>query len=373
MIKISFWGDCKINNVAEVSIESYVGSVLESCDVNVINFEAPVKNCGVRHLKSGPVNHQDERVPEWLVKSHFNMISLANNHIMDYGVEGYKATIDSFKEVTVVGAGNWDEAYQMKVLSIKNKKIGFISLTHCEFGTLTDITDKENYIGAAWICHPQIPFNIISHKKKVDFLIILTHAGVENIDTPLPEWREVYRSFIDLGADIVVGTHPHVPQGWEIYNGKSIFYSLGNFCFQKKSNLKGEFWNDSLGVILNIKEDLSYSFEVKNVCFNNNSIHFSNDERIIMHTEYISSLMENEELYIARLNEHVLNLFGSYRNLFHSSGYFQVEYNLDFIKNVIKAFVKKKRFPPTHLINNIRCESHRWTILRAIKIENSIM
>lgn len=59
----------------------------------------------------------------------------------------------------------------------------------------------------------------------------MVHAGAENWDFPLPEIRELYKKYIDWGADVIIGNHPHVAQGWEIYEDKWIFYSLGNFAF----------------------------------------------------------------------------------------------------------------------------------------------
>ena len=72
---------------------------------------------------------------------------------------------------------------------------------------------------------------IIKARKECDYLIVIPHAGLELFDLPLPELKSLYRHFIDMGADAVIGGHPHVPQCWEIYKEHPIVYSLGNFCF----------------------------------------------------------------------------------------------------------------------------------------------
>ena len=74
-------------------------------------------------------------------------------------------------------------------------------------------------------------------KKEVDFIIFFAHAGLEHYDVPLVEWRERYKRLCDLGVEAVIATHPHVPQGYEKYNNKYIFYSLGNFNFPKSHTI----------------------------------------------------------------------------------------------------------------------------------------
>ena len=370
---MSFWGDCKINDLSQLKLDPSITNVLNECDINGVNFEAPVKGNGKAEIKSGPVIFQHPKVPNWLIKNKFNLVSLANNHIMDYGLKGFKATVDSFSDITCVGAGNWEEAYSLKTIKVNRKTVGFLSLTHCEFGTLTDTTDLENTTGAAWICHPSIPKLIQKSSEEVDFLIIMAHAGVENINIPIPEWRDIYKSFVDFGADVIIGTHPHVPQGWETYNDKPIFYSLGNFCFQKKNVNVQSYWYDSLCVILTLDDNLKLNYDVKNISYRNNLISIENDPKIIRHSKEINNKIHNSFEYTKSVNENVLSLYSSYEHLFGASGFLKIDYNKDFIIKVIKAFIRKKIFPKTHLLNNIRCESHRWAIARAIKIQNKIM
>jgi poly-gamma-glutamate capsule biosynthesis protein CapA/YwtB (metallophosphatase superfamily) len=81
-------------------------------------------------------------------------------------------------------------------------------------------------IGCSWINHHRFNSIIKEAKTKVDYLIAITHAGLEMVDLPLPEWRDIYREMINMGCDAIVGGHPHVPQGYEIYNGKPIFTVL---------------------------------------------------------------------------------------------------------------------------------------------------
>lgn len=370
MIKVSFWGDCKIDDINSVEVNEQIKSILSDCNLNVINFEAPVHSSGNCINKSGPHLSQSNDTPGWLEKNGFNIISLANNHIMDFGEEGYRKTTDAFKTSILVGAGEWKEAYNLKIKEINRKKIGFLSFTHCEFGTLTDKYDRKQEIGSAWICHPEVPSIIVEGKKKVDFLFILPHAGIENIDVPLPEWREKYRSFIDLGADAVVATHPHVPQGWEIYRGKPIFYSLGNFCFHKMNTKKLKpFWNNSLSVIFIIDLNSQINFEIKNVCYNGKNLEIINSIEIINHINNINNYLINDEIYLNKVNTYCKELLSNYKNIFSAGGYhYAVSFNSKLFRKLISIFLGKIKYNHAHTINNIRCESHRWAFLRASEL-----
>ena len=131
----------------------------------------------------------------------------------------------------------------------------------------------------------------------------MAHAGVENINIPIPEWRDIYKSFVDFGADVIIGTHPHVPQGWETYNDKPIFYSLGNFCFQKKNVNVQSYWYDSLCVILTLDDNLKLNYDVKNISYRNNLISIEDDPKIIRHSKEINNKIHNSFEYFFVLRD----------------------------------------------------------------------
>ena len=348
--------------------------MLQDATLNVVNFEAPVRNQGKPISKTGPTLFQSEETPVWLETHGFNVISLANNHIMDYGVEGYVKTIELFKNSVLLGAGNWEEAYRIKVIEIESVKIGFLSLTHCEFGTLTDQYDLENHTGAAWICHPDIPSVIVKGKREVDYLFVIAHGGIEFFDMPLPEWRDVYKGFVDLGADAVVGSHPHVVQGWEVYKGSPIFYSLGNFCFQKSNpQAVRPGWNDSLSVVFTISQNSASGmyYDVHNIHFDGARLILSHDVELKMHIAELNQILQDDRVYIERVNQHCAELLPKYQSSFSLSGYhFLPSLKYRCLKKLMGVLLRRKKSKPVHIINNLRCESHRWAILRAILFKN---
>lgn len=215
-------------------------NIIRSADYSICNFEAPVSSFGKPIPKSGKNHYQRPETIEGLKKAGFNLLLLANNHIMDYGEPGLNTTIKNIKnnDVEFIGAGlNTDQAYKPLIKEISGIKIGIINCCEAQFGMIGYFTDNKSP-GYAWINHSLIDKSIIKLKNYCDFVIVFPHAGLENYPIPQKEWRERYKYFCDIGADIIVGSHPHVPQGYEYYREKClIFYSLGNFYFDSKNYL----------------------------------------------------------------------------------------------------------------------------------------
>ncbi|MCI7356947.1 MAG: CapA family protein, partial [Parabacteroides sp.] len=256
MLQINFFGDFACTNVSKLSLSEDLKNILLNSDYNCLNFEAPLRSYEEQKIikKSGPRLSMPDEVLNFISENNFNITSLANNHIMDYGESGLRKTMSLLQD-RAVGVGTYEEAYTPKIISKGRITVAFLSLTHREFGCVDVNSDR---LGAAWILNPELPIIISKIKCSVDFLFVLAHAGVEYMDIPLPEWRSTYKLFIDWGADCIIASHPHVPQGFEIYKNKYIYYSLGNFCFQKEA-IKFEcnnkpYWNNSLMVSVKISE-----------------------------------------------------------------------------------------------------------------------
>ena len=239
MSRIMIFGDFKANKVKRLNLDGALVRMLNESDINIVNFEAPVKTGHSPIHKSGPNISQDIQAPEFLEQLGFNVISLANNHLFDFGPEGFLATKDAFSKESLIGAGTENEAYKPAVIESKDGlKIGILAATHNEFGNHGALSANE--LGTASLLSPKFreSVRLSALDPGIDFLLIVSHAGVENVEYPLPELREIYRELIDLGADAVIASHPHIIQGLETYKDKPIAYSLGNFCFQTdKPNL----------------------------------------------------------------------------------------------------------------------------------------
>ncbi len=142
-----------------------------------------------------------------------NVVTLANNHSTDFGGSGYEETVSSLTAIGIASVGKHSD-YLYEKNGIKIRFMGwndtFASLS------LKTVSDK-----------------ILASKKENEFLIVAVHFGEEYATSSTSRQKELARAMIDAGADVVIGSHPHVVEEKEIYHGKSIFYSLGNFIFDQ--------------------------------------------------------------------------------------------------------------------------------------------
>lgn len=302
-IRLFFAGDfCSKPSTSKISVSEELLSLIQSCDFKIVNFEVPLKPEGVvfSQQKRERFFQHDDTVP-FLRKLGFNLFQLANNHVFDWGEEGFKKTKaalgnDSF------GAGTYEEAYEVKVVEKAGIKLGFLALSFAAYTGVFDDVMKHEGLGCAYVNDLRVNHVIIEAKKHVDYLFVLPHDGIEYIDIPMPDTIARYRDFIEYGADGVIGTHPHCPQGWEEYKGKPIFYSIGNFLFNSKEGYDYRAWNrphwyEGLCVVLNITDGV-FSWEVVNTRnVDNVGIVIDQEDARRDHNKRICRYLYNQEEY----------------------------------------------------------------------------
>lgn len=268
-IRVFFAGDfCSKPSTSPIVVSDELKALIQSGDFKVVNFEVPLKpnNITLPPQKRERFFQHDD-VPDFLKGLGFNLFQLANNHAFDWGDEGFRKTKVALGDAAF-GAGTYDEAYKVKIVEVNGVKIGFLALCFAAYtGVFDDVTNHEG-LGCAYINDLKVNHVVMEAKQQVDYLFVLPHDGIEYIDIPMPETIARYRDFIDWGADAVIGSHPHCPQGWEVYKGKPIFYSLGNFLFNSKEGYDYRAWNrphwyEGLCVIMTIK-DKELTWEVVN-------------------------------------------------------------------------------------------------------------
>lgn len=211
------------------------------------NLESALSNKGKPIEKRVLIKMNPSKV-DHLTNAGFDIVNIANNHIMDYGKIGLRDTIDILdkKNIKFIGAGkNINDAVNPVIFQRNGFKIGFIGFT--EIGIMA----TENRDGCAPLNKELLLTLLPKLRKEVDILIISLHWGVEYVFYPSPNQQKIARFLIDNGADLVIGHHPHVIQGIEKYKNKFIFYSLGNCNFgtEQDKNYNGT----NVGVILSIK------------------------------------------------------------------------------------------------------------------------
>lgn len=303
IIRLFFAGDfCSRSSTKPITVSKDLKRIIASCELKVCNFEVPLKPDGgyfPPQVRERFYQHDD--VPEFLKELGFNLFPIATNHTFDWGEEGFKKTIAALGDQSF-GAGTYDEAYRIKVCEVNGLKIGFMSLSFAAYtGVFDDVTQHEG-LGCAYINDLRVNHDIIEAKKNVDFLFVLPHDGIEYIDVPLPETIARYRDFIDYGADGVIASHPHCPQGWETYKEKPIFYSLGNFLFNSKEGYDYRatnrlHWYEGLCVVLTIDEG-KLSWEVVNTRnVDNVGLVIDHDRVRNVHNEQICRYLKDNDAY----------------------------------------------------------------------------
>ena len=363
-IKIIVCGDFRAAYPERIVFSKEVDALLADVDLRICNFEAPVHVDGAKPIKkSGPSLDQSIHSPSFLKNKGFNAILLANNHIMDYGEEGLCATLESFKDVITVGAGTAKEAFAVRYLEIKGYRIGLMSLVQHEFGVVESVDDEQ--YGAAWVCSPDVPQIIMGAKKQCDFLLVMPHAGVEHTIAPLPEWRRLYKRLIEWGADAVVVSHPHCPQGIEFYREKPIYYSLGNFYFDELTDDK--WWYKSICVEFQLGKDKSIQIKNHYIFFDDSgrvSVETNNDmsERMLTANQFLVNEKKYSE-YIEKICDirYKSLSYGMLRGLCGMSFRLKPQYVL----RLIACMLLRNSNEP-FLLNAICSESDRWVLKRAL-------
>lgn len=242
---ILFGGDMMFDRTIRVAADekgddflfSCIDTTLRDADLIVANLEGPITTHDSTSVGSipGGENNFTFTFPTstaTLLKRHnISLVNIGNNHIMNFGREGLLQTKEWLGEAGVTYFGDPDSPEAEKV---DRREINGIPFSFVNWSDWT--SDKTDH-------------TVQQVRKEIDggrITVVYTHWGDEYVD-PTPQMRQLAHSFIDAGAAIVIGSHPHIIQGHEIYNGKEIYYSLGNFIFD-------QYWNDDVrsGLLLRV-------------------------------------------------------------------------------------------------------------------------
>jgi poly-gamma-glutamate synthesis protein (capsule biosynthesis protein) len=237
-----------------------VESLLRKADISFFNCETPYAEAGSPGLAPHGAGPHDPRVMPALTSAGFNVCTLANNHTLDWGVDAVvecRKRLESM-DIAVCGAGrDISEARKPAVVERKGLKVAFLG--YCSVGPNLCLAE-ENKPGCAMVrvhtlyepydYQPGTPSPKIftwAHKEdleamvedikkakgQADIVIMTDHWGIHNVPATIPDYGfEVGHAAIDAGADLVLGTHPHILKGIEVYKGKVIVHSLANFAME---------------------------------------------------------------------------------------------------------------------------------------------
>ncbi|MBP3456250.1 MAG: CapA family protein [Alistipes sp.] len=305
-IRIFIAGDfCSKPSTQHIKVDKDLVDIIQGTDISIVNFEVPLKP-SINLPKDGYERfYQNDDAPDFLRSIGFKLFSTANNHMFDWEEHGYHRVRETFGD-SMFGSGTYDEALSIKVVDIKGKKIGFLALSYgARKGVFNDVHNRKE-LGCAYLYDLKVNHIIVSAKEKVDYLFILPHAGVEYCDIPTPELMAKYRDFVDWGADCIIASHPHCPQGWEEYNGKKIFYSLGNFFFNSKPSVdfvaRRPHWYEGISVMAEITSEGIKTEVINTRNIKNRRIVIDKDPSRELHNKYLCNLLQDVESYDKYLN-----------------------------------------------------------------------
>ena len=343
--------------------------IIQKSDLAIVNLESPLTSYDKAINKTGPALKADTVFADFLKNSGFGLATLANNHIMDYGPIGFYDTVEALKSAGLnhVGAGNSINTAKLPFIytSIEGKKLAILNFAENEWSTT-----KGDYPGAVGFDTVSNFYSIQEAKKKVDFVLLITHGGHENYHLPSKSFRDLLRFFVDAGADAIINHHPHCITGHEIYKGKPIYFSIGNFLFDKKGS-DFTYWNKGMAVEIDFANDrISTSNYIFHQSINDKAFELLEGElaeQELRQLDFFSRIIQsdddldrefqlwkkrNQKYYFINIEPHANRLLQALQN-----------------RNLFPSLWsnRKKLF----LLNMLRCESHRELLSTILENENS--
>ncbi len=339
----------------DYSIFDVLAPLTHNVDYSIVNFESPVVIENYAPIKKwGPNLYSSKKAVEAISYAGFNLVTLANNHILDYGEKGILDTLKVCSEyhIETVGAGkNLREASAIFYKEINGKVLGIINCCEHEFSIASEYSSGANPLNPV-----QQYYKICEAKELADYVIVIVHGGHEHFQLPSLRMVETYHFFVDAGADVVVNHHQHCYSGYEVYKGKPIFYGLGNFCFDKPGKVNTT-WNEGFLLELSLlPNNITFELHPYLQCNGDTKIDFlknkdewnSNIEKLNLIISDASLLQKECERFYKKQRKRMLMLFEPYWDRISAK-----LYQKGFLPSILF------RMKEQQIKNVINCESHR--------------
>ena len=342
-----------------------IKSIVSAADYSIVNFECPVATVNdVPIIKQGPSLKCTSNGVKAIKWAGFNCVTLANNHFRDYGEKGVKNTIVACSEMgvdTVGGGLTLKEASKVLYKNINGKKIAIINCCEHEFSIATESQAGSNPLNPI-----QQYYTIKDAKLNADSLIVIVHGGHEYYQLPSPRMVELYRFFIDAGADAVINHHQHCFSGYEYYQGKPIIYGLGNFCFDKKKQ-ESKTWNEGYMVMLNIEDEkIGFDLYPYTQC--------AQEPNVKKMTGDSEQLFKNEVSRLCEIINDPAKLYQEHQDFISRKTSAFISILSPFNSRTIRGLVRRGIIPSfiskakaLLLYNRLSCEAHRDIMLDVLK------
>ena len=206
---------------------------LTQADITIVNNEFPYSTRGTKAPDKQFTFRVDPSYVSVLQEAGVDVVTLANNHVLDYGTDALADTFQTLDDAGIAYAGAGDSlkrASKLITKKVNGHTFGFLAASR-----VFPVISWNVEVAQPGVFSAYDPSNLIAAVKesadRCDYLCVYVHWGIERSTSPEEYQTSMAHALIDAGADAVIGAHPHVLQGVEYYSGKPIFYSLGNFIF----------------------------------------------------------------------------------------------------------------------------------------------
>lgn len=301
-MKLLFAGDISLHNIDSINFEysNNFKQLLETCDFVIGNLECPITDNSIK--EENQAINLSAPISSSVLLEPFQIVSLANNHIRDFKEEGIKDTINALEQkgIRYFGVGKTQKE-AIKALKIEKNGIKFALFGATRYANAS----KYNDGGTAKDSIPVLIKQIRQLKRESFFVIPYFHWGYEYVRIPSPRERKIAHRCIDAGADLVIGSHPHIYQGIEEYKGRKIVYSLGNYIFHSSvfKNLctvdNDPRLNESFVVTVDVEKDFSYKLNIFGYTTDDTGVRLYNknmNKIIIDEIKKVSSIFRGSKL-----------------------------------------------------------------------------
>ena len=337
--------------------------IIKAADFSFVNFESPIVESGYSPIsKCGPNLHCTSEAAEAVKYAGFTGVTMANNHILDFGTEGLQKSVEccNAQELNIVGVGrNLNEAEKVLYLEKDGKTIAVINCCEHEFSIATETEAGANPL------NPVRQFYAIQEaKKKADYVLVIVHGGHEMFQLPSPRMIETYRFFIDAGADAVVNHHQHCYSGYEMYKEKPIFYGLGNFCFDEEG-LRNCSWNEGYMVMLEFTDSgIGYELYPYTQCNEKAAVSLMIDKvSFLKGIDKFNNVIKNPSLLKEECDKYYMSTTEFYNTMLQP--YENRVLNKLFRMGGLPSVTSKRK--KTWMLDHINCESHHDRFVFALK------
>lgn len=334
---------------------SKVKDIIKECDHALVNLESPVTENDIPILKDGPLLKNIPAVFDIIGYCGFDGVTLANNHLKDYGSQGVVDTINKCQDnhLFVVGAGE-NEKKARKPLLLKGDDLTIGIINVCEHESSIATRDRA---GANPLDFPNLYQDIHILKELVDKIIVIIHGGREHYQLPTPRMKREYRMILDYGADAIVNHHQHCYSGYEVYKEKPILYGLGNFFFDS-ANRRNDKWNIGTLALLDVSVDKTeFQLIPYEQCNTEAVVRVLDYDSISQQINRLNSIIGDdiqleEEFTKMTLSSKILSPFIPFGNRVMRSLYY---------RGLLPSFISKKNM--VLMENYVSCETHREILL----------